>query len=205
MIATTILGLLGPRLAHITAQPNLPLIKREGLKSAASLAADVGPASTLLRKDRRVVGHAILNHQLPLASHYRTAERLLEGHTPESWAAQLDRRVFFATEAFAAKFRASFNDVQPVTLWLDTQVLLSQMVDQMWLCPLNSGSFRQGGGKKPRGDWIYVSASSDVETYRNNRLNRGVVKSPDTKVKEVSITAPVPAALLSEALISIDE
>ncbi len=197
------LNLLGPKLAHVTAKSNVASIQATGLKSAADLAERAGLSNTIhLRRDRRQIGLATLNHQRPLANYAETAARLLEGHTPDSWAAQLDRRVFLWTEAEAAGFARSITRDLPIaTLWFDTSVLLEALAPHMDVCPLNSGSFRQGGGGKPRGDWIYVPVTSEIGAYRTNRQRHTDLKNPDTKIREVSCRVALPAQLVTHALL----
>lgn len=198
------LALLGERLAHVTARANVPSILATGLKSVTDLARDAGrsPDGFRMRIDRPCVGPAKLNHQRPLARYRETAERLLEGHTPESWAAQLDSRVFFWTAREASLFAASLERELPAAiLWFDTRSLMDALAPYIDVCPLNSGSFRQGGGGKPRGEWIYVPVTSDVETYRKNRQHRIDLKTPDTKIREISCRRDVPAQLVQHALV----
>ena len=203
LVAREMLHLLGPKLAHVTAKSNVASIRATGLKSAADLADEAGHSHTLLlRTDRRQIGPATLNHQRPLASYHATADRLLEGHTPKSWAAQLDRRVFFWTQAEAAGFASSIERDLPIaTLWFDTARLLDALAPHMDVCPLNSGSFQQGGGGKPRGDWIYVPVTSEIDAYRTNRQRHAGLKSPDTRIREVSCRVALPAQLVTRAIL----
>ncbi|MEM6579255.1 MAG: hypothetical protein AAF678_12250 [Pseudomonadota bacterium] len=198
------LDLLGPRLAHVTAQSNVPSICATGLKCVADLARDAHLSADefLLRTRRQMIGPATLNHQRPLANYHATAARLLEDHTPKSWAAQLDRRVFFWTATEAAAFSASISrDLPIVTLWFDTRILIEALAPFIDICPLNSGSFRQGGGGKPRGNWIYVPVTSGVEAYRRNRQRHTDLGNPDSKIREVSCRTALPAQLVRRALL----
>lgn len=206
MIDGEILRRLGPRLAHVTARSNLQEIRRAGLISAAQLAWRNGtqPATIAKRARRLQIGPAKLNHQRLLLAGGHKTQAMLDGHTLESWAAQLDRRIFFATEPFEAAFKASFGDEPAVTLWFDTEILVKALSDNVFTSPLNSGSFRHGGGGKPRGDWLYVPVTAGYATYRTDRTLRGIVKTADTRIKEVSFTSPITPRLMHEALLSVD-
>ena len=83
-------------------------------------------------------------------------------------------------------------------LWLDAGALFDACADRLDLCPINSGNFTQGGARARRGDWIYVPASADIDTFRHNRLRRGLVRSPDA-VREVSVRGALPARLMAQA------
>ena len=194
---------VGGRLAHVTATANVPHILRAGLMSAETLAirSGVDPGSLPLRSDRRRVGDAILNHQLPILRGMRAAHTLLEGHSPESWAAQLDRRVFLWPQHKVRRFAASFGrSVETRVLWFDAAALAQAMEDRIDLSPLNSGSFEQGASKAVRGDWLYVPLSAGLAAFRENRVARGLKTTKD-QVREVSLRAPIPPALLQEVLI----
>lgn len=193
---------VGGRLAHVTATSNQPSINRDGLMSARVLAerAQVDPSTLPLRRDRRRLGAATLNHQLPIMHGLRSAERVLDGHSPASWAAQLDTRVFLWPKGKFAKFAASIaRSIDATVLWLDPAPLVEAMYDQIDLSPLNSGSFEQGASKAVRGDWLYVPLSAGLEAFRTNRLSRGLKTTRDS-VREVSLRAPIPPALLKEVL-----
>ncbi|MEL6887413.1 MAG: hypothetical protein AAFO86_01765 [Pseudomonadota bacterium] len=195
---------VGGRLAHVTATPNIPSIRAYGLLSAEGLAqrAGVDPATLPLRSDRRRVGGAILNHQLPIVHGLRAAHSVLDGHTPQSWAAQLDRRVFLWPQDKVRKFAASFGRSMDTTvLWLDPVALAEAMGDKIDLSPLNSGSFEQGASKAARGDWLYVPLHAGLEAFRINRQSRGLKATRDV-VREVSLRAPIPPDLLREVLIN---
>ncbi len=113
---------VGGRLAHVTATVNLPGIRQNGLMSASDLTRQAGidPARILLRADRREIGQATLNHQKPILHGLRAARAMLEDHTPESWAAQLDARVFLWPAAKITRFTASLNRTIPASiLWID--------------------------------------------------------------------------------------
>lgn len=194
---------VGGALAHVTAVENVPHILEHGLMSAEALAqrADVDPATLPLRRDRRRVGHATLNHQRPIVNGLRSARLVLEGHDPESWAAQLDRRVFLWPRAKVQRFAASFErSVETRILWLDPARLADLMAEQIDLSPLNSGSFEQGASKAVRGDWLYVPLTDGLDAFRRNRQSRGIKATADV-VREVSLRAPVPPMVLKEVLI----
>ncbi|MEM9911942.1 MAG: hypothetical protein AAF922_14275 [Pseudomonadota bacterium] len=200
-----ILDLLGPELVHVTAKSNVESIVSRGLRSAADLAAEAGFSTEklLLRRSRLRVGKATLTHQRPLASYYDTAEGLLTGHTPESWAAQLDRRVFFWHAREASAFSKSIaRDLPVARLWFNTGILIDALAPWLDICPLNSGSFRQGGGGKPRGDWIYVPVTRSAGDYRMNRQRHIQTKTRDTKIREISCRISIPPDLIQRALLT---
>ncbi|MEM6372903.1 MAG: hypothetical protein AAF727_09015, partial [Pseudomonadota bacterium] len=193
---------VGGRLAHVTARCNVASIRATGLRSAHALAQDggVSPADLCLRKTRVTAGSALLNHQKPIVHGLRAARRVLDGHTPDTWAAQLDRRIFLWPRARAARFAASFRrSVDTEILWIDPVRLGAAMWDHLDLCPLNSGSFEQGASKAVRGDWIYVPLSRGLDAFRDNRRLRGHATRRDS-VGEVSLRAPLPASILNEVL-----
>ncbi|MEO0692434.1 MAG: hypothetical protein AAFY90_06120 [Pseudomonadota bacterium] len=194
---------VGGRLAHVTATQNIPSIRAHGLLSAEALAqqAGVDPATLPLRRERRRVGHALLNHQLPIVHSLRAARVVLDGHSPQSWAAQLDRRVFLWPCQKVSRFAASFGrSVETTILWLDPEALARAMGDQIDLSPLNSGSFEQGAARAVRGDWLYVPLQAGLEAFRTNRQSRGLKATRDV-VREVSLRAPIPPDLLRKVLI----
>ncbi|MEM6303129.1 MAG: hypothetical protein AAF744_00315 [Pseudomonadota bacterium] len=186
---------VGGVLAHVTAASNAQSIAAGGLKSAADLARDAGVPSEhlLLRRKRLGVGQARLNHQRPIAQALRAAERMLEGHSPQSWAAQLDRRIFFWPRDAGKRFAASISrDTEITILWLDAQGLAERYADYIDLSPLNSGNFTQGGAHAQRGDWLYRPLSEGLAAFRTHRRARGLVQGRDT-IREVSLRCPLPA------------
>lgn len=195
---------VGGALAHVTAACNLALIERDGLKSAHDLAQDAGieSSSLALRPDRVRVGDALLNHQKPFCNCLDAARNVLDGHSPESWAAQLDRRVFFWPDRLRADFEASIDvDVPVAVLKLDALKFAEAYLDKLYLCALNSGSFRQisaDPAKKTgiRGDWIYRPLAQGIDAFRRYRRDRGHVKGLD-HVKEVSLLCSIPPGTLA--------
>ena len=193
---------VGARVAHVTAAENIASIRKHGLLSAAALAERAGvPAGTLrLRTERLKVGLARLNHQRPLQHGIRAANKMLDGHTPESWAAALDRRIFLWPAAQMHAFAASIErDVKTETLWLDAAGLYDACADQIDLSPINSGNFLQGGGRARRGDWLFVPAAGGADAFRLNRVKRGLAKSPD-RVREISLRGAIPRDILERLL-----
>ena len=195
---------VGGALAHVTAASNLALIERGGLKSAHGLAQDAGvdTASLALRPDRVRVGNALLNHQKPFLLGLDAARNVLDGHSPESWASQLDRRVFFWPERLRTDFEASIDiDVPVAVIKLDALKFAEAFSDEIYLCALNSGSFRQisaDPAKKTgvRGDWIYRPLSQGIDAFRRYRRDNGLVKGLD-RVKEVSLRCSIPPGTLA--------
>ncbi|MCB1329038.1 MAG: hypothetical protein KDK28_06140 [Maritimibacter sp.] len=202
---------MGDRIAHCTARENLPGIRANGLLPPAHLARAAGvPESDILLRETRIrletrAGPARLNHQKPILHGYAAAERTLDGHTPESWAAQLDTRVFFWPKFRGRQFATSVaRDVQTITLWLDTRAFLDAFPSEVDLCPINSGNFRQGGAMARRGDWIYIPANLGVDRFRENRRQRGLVLGRD-KVVEISLRCAVPADTLSALVVEVED
>jgi hypothetical protein len=191
---------VGGQIAHVTASSNLPCIRALGLRSAAASAhaAGVAPESILLRDTRQQVGDATLNHQKPILHGINAANRIVEGHTAESWAAQLDERIFFWPRAKGEAFSKSVaKDLAIDTIWFDAEKFADALDDDIDLCALNSGNFVQGGTHAQRGDWIYTPLRDGLDAFRNNRVDRGLVKTRD-KVKEVSLRSAIPPDLLQE-------
>ena len=193
---------IGPRVAHCTASENMRGIETHGLQSAANLATRLGhPAPTIaLRDDRlRLVQDgetARLNHQRPILYGLEAANRIVDGYDAQSWAEQLDRRIFFWPERRGKAFMASVKRDVPISvLWLDTRGLVERFADHLWLSPLNSGNFTQGGAHAVRGDWLYVPVTAGLDTFRENRRKRGLKGTPDSVV-ELSLTCPLPATTL---------
>ena len=196
--AADLVRAVGRRVAHVTARGNLPSIMARGLLPAADLAEQAGmtAAEIVLRDTRLEVGAARLNHQRPILHGITAARRMLDGHSPESRAAQLDRRVFLRPERKGHRFAASVSrDLETATLWLDTAGLARAMAADIDLSPINSGNFTQGGAHAARGDWIYVPLAEGLAAFRTNRIARRLVRAKDGVV-EISLRRPVAPALL---------
>ncbi|WP_019955192.1 DUF7002 family protein [Yoonia vestfoldensis] len=200
----------GVRLLHCTARSNLTGIRLNGLLSPDLLAqkARRDAASLALRRDR-VVLHlpdsttAKLNHQLPILHGLAAANRVVDGHDAASWARQLDRRIFLWPERKGRAFVESIRrDADIALIWFDTGALFDALAPVLWLAPINSGNFTQGGAHARRGDWIYCLASDGLAAFRENRRKRGLIAGTDT-VSEVSVTIPIPPALFTELVTEI--
>ena len=197
---------MGDTLVHVTAASNVALIRAHGLMPAATLAqlAGVTPEIIALRPVRRKIappfGMCVLNHQKPILQAGDSPARMIDGYDPAGWAAQLDTRVFFTPLRNAERFKASLaKDLDTAEIHIDTAALLDAFPDRVDLSPINSGNFRQGGAHAKRGDWIYVSAAEGLQNFRQNRITRGLVQSPDS-VREVSLKASIPAEALSQII-----
>lgn len=198
---------VGDRLVHVTAASNVASIQRHGLLPAAEIARRAGtaPARLALREARERVRFgaeiAVLNHQLPILHGRKAAERMLDGHTPESWAAALDERVFFSTDKRNADFARSIAaDLEIATLHVATRPLFERLGHRLDLSPLNSGNFKQGGANAARGDWIYVPWTDGFDAFRRNRRDRGLVSSMDP-VREISLVGAISADDFAACLI----
>ena len=197
---------VGDRLAHVTAASNLPSIHSNGLLPAAQLAANahMHPNDIALRSARMSVGSATLNHQRPILHGIKAAARVLDGYTPESWAHQLDTRVFLWPKRKGTAFAKSIKrDIDITVLWFDTAALVAALGDHMDLSPINSGNFTQGGAHARRGDWLYVPLRAGLDSFRQNRMRRGFKNTPDT-VTEISLRCPIAPDLLRTLLIAHD-
>ncbi|MEL7152882.1 MAG: hypothetical protein AAFN51_03600 [Pseudomonadota bacterium] len=189
---------VGGRIAHVTAHSNLHGIEQNGLRPAADLArqAGVAPDSIALRTARLRVGSAVLTHQRPIAQHLNAAGEMLEGHDAQSWAAQLDQRVFFWPQHRGPAFARSVKrDLPTTTIWLDAHSFAREFGDFIDLCAINSGNFSQGGARVPRGDWIYRPLSEGLDSFHNFRTSQGLMKSKD-RVGEISLRCALPTASL---------
>ncbi len=193
-------ALAGAQVLHITPQQNPPGIAADGLRSAAALAKASGmaPAAITLRDTRIVLeagaGTALLNHQRPLLMGRGQTGHFLDGHSLQSWAAQLDQRVFCWPSNKGGAFARSL-DHPTLILRLDARRFFTAFHDIMDLSPINSGNATRRPAR--RGNWLYVPAQASVGTFRNNRRARGLVRTPD-KLTEISLRGPVPATALQE-------
>jgi len=194
--------LVGPQLLHVTPHANAASIAARGLLSAADLARDAGvnPDDLVLRKERRVLandaGTVQLNHQLPLLSGQNSAVDFLDGHTLESWAAQLDGRIFFWPTRKGNAFAGSIKE-ETARYTLDSAAFFEAFAPRISLSPINSGNATRRPAK--RGNWLYVPATAPVRTFRENRSRRGLIKGRDT-VAEVSLSCPLPPDVLATLL-----
>lgn len=200
----------GSRVAHVTAAENLAGITARGLIPAAGLAqmCGVGEAALPLRDHRMVIGdgplRARLNHQKPILHGRQAADRIVDGHDAASWAAALDRRVFFWPERRGKDFRKSVGrDLPLVVLWLDTGALAEAMFDAIDLAPINTGNFTQGGAHARRGDWIYVPLSQGIDAFCDNRRRRLGRKRRDS-IAEISLRQAIPADVLAQLIVDQD-
>ncbi|WP_299416326.1 hypothetical protein [uncultured Sulfitobacter sp.] len=190
---------MGDTLSHFTPAENLGGIKALGLMPPAMLAkrAGIDPASITLRStpvEFAIKGRSVrLNHQKPLLAGRRKADRFLDGHTLESWAAQLDTRIFLwrgqQGDAFARSLPSDMHRFD-----FDAATLYDLYRDHIWLSPINSGSAM----RKPalRGDWIYVSANATRREFLHNRRTDEQRHFINDRVKEISLTCPIPPDML---------
>ncbi|WP_299041538.1 hypothetical protein [uncultured Tateyamaria sp.] len=197
---------MGGTLAHVTASSNLASIHVTGLRPAAQLARDARvDDATIAMRDRRLrIGSATLNHQKPILHGLNAAYRVLDGHTPHSWARQLDTRIFLWPARKGRAFAASIErELDISVLWLDAGRLAQAIGAHIDLSPINSGNFTQGGAHAHRGDWLYVPLTAGLDAFRRNRVKRGLKRTPDT-VTEVSLRCPIAPDLLRDLLIRHD-
>lgn len=201
---------MGAVIAHCTAKTNAKSILERGLicaKSLAVLSTNNDPERIVLRNERIELrlsdgSTARLNHQKPIRHGLPAAYKMLDGHTPESWAAQLDQRIFFWPERHGKAFAKSIGrDHEIITLWLDTRRFVATFLAHIDLCPINSGNFLQGGANARRGDWIYAPAQKGYANFRTNRMERGYANTKDS-LKEISLRVPVASDVLRELVVS---
>ena len=169
-----------------------------GLRSAAASVRHAGgePDDIVLRSTRQKVGVTTLNHQLPILHGLNAANRVVEGHTAQTWAHQLDRRIFFWPRSKGEAFAKSVQrDVKTKTIWLDAASFADAFMDHIDLCAINSGNFLQGGANALRGDWIYRPLSEGLPAFRIARQNRGLIKGKDA-INEVSLRCAIPPDIL---------
>jgi hypothetical protein len=197
-------ALVGGSIWHITATENLAGIMAHGLKRPSTLLREARGSEELLilRRDRvqfTVNGHtARLNNQEALRAGIKSAAKFLDGHTMETWSAQLDGRIFFWSKKKGLAFEGSHGALQTTKLEIDARRFIRELAPHVDLAPINTGSAK----RKPtrRGDWIYVPATKPVEEFRRNRIHMGETKTPDD-VGEISVRADIPAATLKGLLV----
>jgi hypothetical protein len=193
---------VGGKIAHVTASSNLESIHKSGLQSASSIARNSGksPQDIVLRSTRTTIGNATLNHQLTIVHGLVAAHKMLDDHTPETWAEQLDERVFFWPRAKGVTFSKSIQkDISVSTLWLDARRFAEVFWDQIDLSPINSGNFRQGGANAERGDWLYCPLSAGLKSFRQNRRARKLIARNDG-IEEISLRSSVSPDVLAQLL-----
>ena len=192
---------VGDHLIHVTLAENIPSIEENGLIRPVKMAAicSVPTKSLLLRTEAlklRSAGiSARLNSQAWLVAGRNQASNFLDGHSLETWSAQLDDRLFFwpkqKGEAFA---RSLSNRGDHVALQLDSRLFYDAFSAQIDLAPINTGSAMRRAAR--RGDWIYVPAQASWDTFADNRIKRGLTKTRDS-VTEVSLKTDIPRDILA--------
>ena len=142
-----------PRLFHLTAAANLPLIRRQGLLSTTALLGLLGTtAEDRARVEQRrarfvtlahpTLGVAVINDNSPL--HEKSLAACLDdGLKPADWLAMLNERVFFwvRESALETLMRASRNmNAEKKVLVFDTMGLVSAHAGRVELSAINSGA-----------------------------------------------------------------
>ncbi|MEM1087382.1 MAG: hypothetical protein AAGH90_06605 [Pseudomonadota bacterium] len=195
---------VGDRLIHVTLIENLAGIKRHGLLRPTRLAQMCGvSADEIAPRNKAIVLQANgfsarLNHQKPLLAGRNQVPAFLDGHTLQSWAQQLDERVFFWPQRRGQAFAASLQDRGAQAVFeLDSRRFFEAFADNVYLSPINSGSAMRRAS--PRGDWIYVPVLAGWEAFATNRQQRGLTRTRDSVV-EVSLRSDVPAPVLTDCL-----
>ncbi|MEO0549359.1 MAG: hypothetical protein AAFZ91_05515 [Pseudomonadota bacterium] len=191
--------LVGAHVHHVTLGENLAGIRQVGLRRPYQLfetskTRPIGPRPDpiLLTCGNHT---ARLNHQRPLIAGRRSASSFLDDYTLESWAEQLDRRIFFWPGRVRNSFAKSLTDRgQNTVISLSSSEFFDRFKHSIDLAPINTGSATRR--PSPRGDWIYVAVTQSVEDFLTNRIKRGLAKTRD-KVVEVSLRADVPSETLN--------
>jgi len=112
-------ALVGDVLTHVTLAANEPSIRELGLLPPEDLARRCGtrPQDIALRDTPMILRWgdvtAQLNNQSPLLADKTQETRFLDGHRLESWAAHLDRRVFFWPPEKDDAFTSSLGKIGP--------------------------------------------------------------------------------------------
>lgn len=200
MSEAAFLALTGPVLWHHTPRANLAGILRYGILRPVKLCevADEEPALLRRRTDALVLrmegARARLSDRKALMG--ADPKTFLDGHTLESWGAQMDRRLFLWPS-----IDQNDEDIPPpgsdtVAIAVDAAKLYRSFGHEIDLAPINTGSALI----KPalRGDWIYVPAA-EAEIFPQMRVKRGLVKRPD-RVVEVSLRGDLTLPRLSLVL-----
>lgn len=200
MSEAAFLALTGPVLWHVTPRVNLAGILRYGILRPVRLCeiADEDPAVLRLRSDPMVLRlereRARLSDRKALMSADPAA--FLDGHTLESWGAQMDRRLFLWPGNERGEDGDPSADGDAVAIGVDAARLYRAFGHEIDLAPINTGAVLI----KPalRGDWIYVPAT-EAGRFPQMRVKRGLVKRPD-RVVEVSLRGDLTLPRLSLVL-----
>ena len=191
------LALTGPVLWHLTPRFNLAGITKYGILRPFKLCelADEEPSVLRLRTDPVVLRiereRARVSDQRALLA--GEARDFLDGHTLESWGAQLDRRVFLWP---GAEVEGMAADPSIVAIGIDAARLYRAFAAEIDLAPINTASALIRPAQ--RGSWIYVPAI-EAGRFPTARMERGLVKAPD-RVVEVSLRGDLTLPRLSLVL-----
>lgn len=194
------LALTGPVLWHLTPAANLPCIRSHGILRPVTLCdlADEDPAVLRLRAAPVVLRigreRARIGDQRALLAGQGHA--FLDGHSLESWGAQLDRRLFLWPGAERGEGEAPPPADGMVAVAVDAARLYRAFGAEIDLAPINTASALIRPA--PRGDWIYVPAAR-ADGFATARMARGLVKTPD-RVVEVSLRGDLTLPRLSLVL-----
>lgn len=187
------ISLVGESLFHVTPASNWPNLMACGFLRPAKILERNGLQGSVRTHPltiRTAKFNATLNHQRPLLEGRKHESKFLDKHTIESWAAQLDTRIFFWPGKSDEAFEKSLENCSEVrVVKFDAGKIFEEFRDFVDIAPINTGSARRQPVR--RGDWIYVSARCSVVDFQHNRIRRKLVKYPD-RVKEVSLRADIP-------------
>jgi hypothetical protein len=171
-----------PRLYHITESGAWPSIAQRGLLTTRRLLDQFerDPEQRAYLATRRrphpvtlthpVHGQVVLNDQGPL-SEKALRGCLDDGLTPADWIAMLNDRVFFwADQSSLDRHLNSWknHDRPCVILVVDTLSLARAHVEQVEICPINSGSAMRRPARRGLGTFAPLAAMS-FEEWRRQR------------------------------------
>lgn len=173
-----------------------PSIRKQGLLSTTAL-LDVWDVSqeeryaieSILRPNSAVIqnplfGKAVVRDQRPMNE--KNVRKVLEDMKPEEWYLSLNRKVFFwvRLQRLLGLLNArAYKSRKHVVLLVDTNSLVTEHKDRIWLSPINSGSTIYGNGK--RGSKTFKRI--DDYQYEDERKRRG-----ENAIVELAVDYSVP-------------
>lgn len=176
-----------PRLYHMAERDSLPSILKHGLLSTSSLLNLYGINGTLRKEieselrsksvqiSHDKLGKAIVRDQCPMSIPSLT-DSLRDGLTPRQWLQILNARVFFwvAEDRLHGLLNArNYADEEHDVLILDTASVVNAHVNEIDLCPMNSGATIPW--KYPRGKDTFLPLPQYPWQERVKKAGRNVV------------------------------
>ena len=194
------LATLHPKLYHVTEPDAWPTIERHGLLSTHA-ALDLFAVNASMRKqltencrpdtvsiEHPQHGRIVINDNKPMSAN-ALQKCLDDGLMPKDWLQILNQRVFFwsSENGLNRLLGAKMNqNRRRLVLVIDTLKLATAYVDQMELCPINSGSTI----RKPARRGLETFTPLTDLSYKAWQRKRG----KRDKILEVTITDGVPNA-----------